>query len=547
MLRTALLALALSAALPVQAAPDDLSRAVRAALDGDRSGACFAVARIDGDRVERAFECADASARRIGPASAFEIGSVTKPMLAALLALHIDAGRASLDDPLSKHLPGVRVPEFEGQSIRLRHLVTHTSGLPALPPGYTPRDAGDPYAGLTPDALLAALPKTTLAQAPGTHFAYSNFAMMLLSQVVTNLGDADVETQLRARLFAPAGMRTAYVATVPDGVRAAAGHASTARPVAQWTFHPALSGVGGAHATLDDMVRYVQAHIAGTGDAALDRALRATLEPVTTPATPGTVGMNWMLQPWQGGTLVAHEGGTGGFSSLVAFAPAQRRGVVILSDTSVNALGGLGALGLHLLDAKQPAPKPRRTVAASAALLDALEGRYLLDAGLGMRLWRKGDALWAQADGQSAFELRYDDAGDFHPREVDALLVPQRQPDGRYAFSWRQGGGVMQARRVDASSKDAAPRIELTPAQLAEYVGTYPLAPGFALTITVKDGRLFGQGTGQSAIATEAVRRDVFAAAQVGAELHFERDAAGRVVALVLRQGGQALRGERTP
>jgi CubicO group peptidase (beta-lactamase class C family) len=551
MLRPTLLAALLGLASTAIAKDDpsnELIRAVRAGLEGDRSGACLAVALIDGDRVQRAYECADrATARPIGPDSAFEIGSVTKPMTAALLAMHIAEGRASLDDPLAKHLsPGTRVPLFGSEPIRLRHLVTHTSGLPPLPPGMAPADPMDPYAGLTPAALVDALGRTPLDRAPGTRFEYSNFAMMLLSHVVSQLGGADVGTQLRTRMFEPLGMHGAHAGDAPAGVTPATGHLSTGQPTRAWTFHRELAGVGGVRATLDDMVRYVQANL-DRGDTPLQRALVLAQAPVVTPATPSNIGMNWLLQRWKpGGTLVAHEGGTGGFSSLVAFVPGTRRGVVILSDTSVNALGGLGALGMHLLDSSNPAPKPRRAAKAPADLLKALAGRYQLAGGLGMRLWSKDGVLWGQADGQPAFEFGYDDAGDFYPRAFDALLSPQAATGGRRTFHWIQGGGAMLARRVDETPASSTPPKPVATGPLEDYVGTYPLAPAFALKVTLREGRLHVQGTGQPAIPVEPIARDVFAAEVVAAELHFERDAGGTVVAVTLRQAGQALRGERT-
>ena len=99
---------------------------------GDSSGVCIAAAMIEGDRVARAWRCADpANAGRIGPDVAFEIGSVTKTMTGILLADLIAKGEASLDDPLAGHLPeGTVVPDYEGQPILLRHVVTHTSGSP---------------------------------------------------------------------------------------------------------------------------------------------------------------------------------------------------------------------------------------------------------------------------------------------------------------------------------------------------------------------------------------------------------------------------------
>src|SRR5690606_41801707 len=76
---------------------------------------------------------------------------------------------------LSKLPPPPRSPLFpyttlfrsEGQPILLRHLVTHTAGLPRLPSRMSFDNTADPYAALTPEILLASLQDVTLAQAPG--------------------------------------------------------------------------------------------------------------------------------------------------------------------------------------------------------------------------------------------------------------------------------------------------------------------------------------------------------------------------------------------
>jgi hypothetical protein len=287
------------------------------------------------------------------------------------------------------------------------------------------------------------------------------------------------------------------------------------------------------------MVRYVEAQL-GRVEAPISPALALAQQPVT--STQPAMAMNWMLAPLNGRTLHAHEGGTGGFSSFVAFDKAAGRGVVILSDTALHSLGGLGSLGLHLLDETVPLGKPRKAITADPALLDALAGEYQLQGAMTMTLSRKGDHLQIQAQGQPAFEMAHDDAGDFYPVAFDALLTPQRKADGRYGFIWRQGGGAMPAVRIDGASV-AAP--ELSPAELQAYAGTYPLMPEFAIKVFERDGKLYIQGTGQQALEAPAVAKDVFAVEAVGAEFHFERDATGAVKALTLQQGGQSLRGEK--
>jgi len=124
------------------------------------------------------------------------------------------------------------------------------------------------------------------------------------------------------------------------------------------------------------------------------------------------------------------------------------------------------------------------------------------------------------------------------------VLTPELGATGM-TFAWSQGGGRMLATRRD-QDEPAKPQVApLSAAQLAGYAGTYPLMPGFDLTVAVAGDTLTVQGTGQPAIAVEHVGQDQFAAPSVGAQLTFERDAQGRVQTLVLRQNGQVLRGAR--
>jgi serine-type D-Ala-D-Ala carboxypeptidase/endopeptidase len=522
----------------------ELTGIVDQRLAGDRTGACFAVAVMDGDTVARTYRCADGTATpRIGTDSAFEIGSVSKTMTAALLAQLIADEQASLDDPLSAWLPaGTPVPTFDDQPILLRHIVTHTSGLPALPARMEITNPADPYAALTPEALLASLGDVTLTRAPGAQFEYSNFASMLLSYAVAQRAGQPFETLIDAQLFAPLGMDHAYIAQRPDGVHAAAGHLPSGSETPAWTIPGDMAGVGGVRATLDDMVRYVQAQLGHADDSAaapLLAALQTTQQPLSQQPP---MAMNWMIAPLAGRNVLMHEGGTGGFSSLVGFDPAHKRGVVILSDTALTVLGGLGSLGAHLLDPSAPIGKPRKLATPPAELLEGLVGTWRLATGMQIEVARKGDMLTIHPAGQSIFELGYDDAGDFFPTQFDALLSPKRAADGSYSFVWHQGGGAFAATRVTDAASSATSAADIP---LADYAGDYTLMPGFALKVDSADGRLRAQATGQGAFPLDATGADAFAAPAFGIELRFQRGADGEVTALELHQRGQVLRGTR--
>lgn len=542
-LAPALLAALLASGAAHAMTDDRLAGLVGERLHGDRTGACFAAAVVDSGNVSRAYVCADpADDGRIGPDSAFEIGSVSKTMTAALLAGLIAGGQGSLEDPLADWLPeGTAVPAIEGEPIRLRHVVTHTSGLPALPPGVPIPNPADPYAAMEPDDLLEALGRISLPRAPGTQFEYSNYASMLLSYAVARRTGVDFEHLLDERLFSPLGMDHAYVNDRPGGVRVATGHLPNGQPAPPWNFHTDLAGVGGVHATLGDMVAYVQGHL-GAGAAPVHAALEMTRQPVAHGGGPVT-GMNWMLAPLNGRTIHAHEGGTGGFSSFVGFDREQGRAVVVLSDTALHSVGGLGSLALHLLDDSVPLGGPRTVATPPAELLQALEGTWQLQGMMQMQLRRSGDGLEIEPAGQPVFQMGYDSAGDFYPLQFDAVLRPQRHADGSYTFTWHQGGGAVPASRV--ANDGASPPATALPAEVLQaYVGTYTLMPGFELAITAGDGQLYGQATGQGRFGLQAAGADVFRAPAFGIEIRFERRN-GELEALSLHQAGQVLRGTR--
>jgi len=337
-------------------------------------------------------------------------------------------------------------------------------------------------------------------------------------------------------------MSETYVAQRPSQVHLAQGHLPNGTPAVPWDFHPDMAGVGGVRATLPDMLRYLEGQL-GTRASAVTPALEQTQKQVAS-VDGHRMGMNWNLFTRNGHTRISHEGGTGGYSSFAGFDRTAKRAVVLLSDTALTASGGLGSLGSHLLDPSIVVGGPHVVATADAKLIDALVGKYRLRGGLGVELRRTAGHLAIQADGQPEFEMGYDSVGDFYPLKFDALLRPKRKADGSYAFIWFQGGAVLEAERLDPPMAVAS-KWTPTEAQLADYVGDYPLMPNFALRVSATGAKLFVQGTNQRSIEFVSVERDVFIAESVSAEIDFERDAGDKVVSLTLKQRGQVLRGER--
>ncbi|AKU98960.1 Beta-lactamase [Labilithrix luteola] len=436
------------------AAPSELASTLDKRVRGDRTGVCVAAAVVEGrgKAGDRAVVCADpARARALDGDVALEIGSVTKTMTATLLADLVREGKLSLDDSLAKHLPdGTKVPSFQGKPIELRHLVTHTSGLPPLPPGFDPPDPSNPYAAVTDVQLFDALGNVTLTSAPGTDWAYSNFGFMLLSWVIAHTDGRDFESALHERLFTKLGMTRSFVSRKPSNVTTASGHLPGGATTSPWDFGPNLGGVGGARSTLDDMILYARAQIGDLDDQVLAGVIAKTHERVDIGVPPNPeqpeVGMAWLRTHGLGRVVVLHDGETGGFSSIVAVDVERSRAVVLLFDTSVADTGIVGELIGHVLDTAQPLPPPRLVTAPPSELLQALSGDYRLQ-GVDVTLTTKDGALRATLGGASVLELGYDSRGDFYPIGAAGLLTPVKQADGTQTFTWTQDGQAITATR----------------------------------------------------------------------------------------------------
>ena len=80
----------------------------------------------------------------------------------------------------------------------------------------------------------------------------------------------------------------------------------------------------------------------------------------------------------------------------------------------------------------------------------------------------------------------------------------------------------------------------VAPDQLAQYEGVYELAPTFAITMRVKDGKLMTQATGQQEFELFPESKDRFFLKVVDAQVEFTRDANGKVTGIILHQGGRA-------
>jgi CubicO group peptidase (beta-lactamase class C family) len=528
-----LLGVAASWPLVHAAPPPNAEAALKAWLGRQPGGAAVAWVEADGVTFYTAGSFGANDARVVSPDTLFEIGSVTKVFTSLLLAESERAGKVSRDDPAAKHLlpPGADAAALA--KITLVSLATHSSGLPRLPANLTGANGPRPYENYGRADLLAAFATHGPVAPAGQATAYSNFGAALLGETLAAAWGQPYPAVLTQRVLEPLGLvhTTLNLTGSADPAELIPGHAGAAA-AEHWKFQ-AMAPAGALLSSARDLALFVQAGL-GLRPTSLAASLAETMKPLRKmDSPPGQIGLAWLIMDNNGQPLVWHNGGTAGFRSYVGLLPATHTGVVVLvSNGALNP----DALGLQLLGAKPPAAPAPPPVADAAAFA----GSYAFSPDISILVTERKGALAVQMTAQPRLALKEKEADRFAVVDVPAEVSFERDPAGKVvALVLHQNGRDQRAPRTV--------ELEVPAAQLADYKGSFALAPGLTLTMTVDDGRLFTQLTGQPRFRVFAQAPDQFFLKVVNAQLRFERGADGKVTAVVLRQNGRDQRAAKEP
>lgn len=188
----------------------------------------------------------------------FPIASITKSFGAAAILKLRDAGRVSLDRPFWEYIDDKIMPTClaNGQEITLRHLLTHTSGLPTDDPW------GDRQLKARDEDLLALLQNGLSFDIPaGDRYCYSNLGYMILGLIIRKVTGMSAQDYISHSILKPLGLtRTTWDPTAFDGV--ATGYRYSAFGV--WEKEPYLVGknsgaiFGGLYSCASDLATWAR-------------------------------------------------------------------------------------------------------------------------------------------------------------------------------------------------------------------------------------------------------------------------------------------------
>jgi CubicO group peptidase (beta-lactamase class C family) len=355
----------------------------------------------------KGFGYADIESRAAAaPTTIYRIASHSKLFTAIAIMQLRDQGLLSLDDPIEKHLPWfeIRNPFGEAPAITIRHLLTHTSGLP--------REAGSGYwidfDFPTIEEVRARLPAQSMVYPPETRWKYSNLALTLAGETVSVVSGQSFAEYVSENILDPLGLQsTSVVLREEHGDRLATGYGRRLPDGSRSRFPfvdaRALAPAAGVSSTVEDMARFIswQFRLRESGQTEVLRA--ATLKEMqrvqwVQPDWKSAWGLGFEVFHTEARDLIGHSGGYPGYRTATYMSPVEEVGVIVFTNA---------------LDA-EPYPGDPRSISerifewVAPAISRAVEGESV----------EPPDPSWSRLEG--TYRSHW---GDFHVLALDGTLA----------------------------------------------------------------------------------------------------------------------------
>ncbi len=369
------------------------------------------------------------------PRTLFGIGSVTKSFTALAIMQLVEEGKVRLEDLVDKFVPGV--PKAFGQSPSIHHLLTHSSGLPALGYGeaFISGVLGFDHSWLpvsSPEDVITFMrdAKDWAVSKPGERFFYLNEGYVLLGYIISKLSGLSYEDYVKKRILNPLGMdRTLFSKAdfEKDSDRGTPYIIDKEGKHIPSNFPFGISSDGGLISNVMDLSNYVRMCISRgefDGKAVVSKKMFEAMEEshIILPYEyfgKEAYGYGWGITPnFFGHKLIGHSGDVGVYTAYVGFITEKKIGVAVLANPSKYSLSRIGMYALATLIGVDPRTLP---FAKQDRILDKLQGEYETYKGtIKVTIKKSGDFLIAQ------FKDRY--------TEESVPLVPEKLDEDRAIF-----------------------------------------------------------------------------------------------------------------
>ncbi|MGQ0539307.1 MAG: serine hydrolase [Gemmatimonadaceae bacterium] len=287
----------------------------------------------------------------ITPNTVFAIGSTSKAITAATIAVLVRDGKVQWDDPVTKHVPDFQLFDpYVTRELTVRDLLTHRSGLAR----------GDRIwanSGFSRDEVLRRVRFLKPSWSFRSTYGYQNIMFLAAGTVVERAGGMTWDDFVARRIFQPLGMHNSVtsvtrLASLADVATPHERGDSAYRPVA-WLNIDNIGPAGSINSSVNDMAQWIRLQLSGgmyKGERLLDSAAVKEMHSANTVMRPSAqderlypmsnlsaYGLGWSLRDYYGRKMVSHGGAIRGMRAQVTLIPDAKLGVVVLANSPQSA------------------------------------------------------------------------------------------------------------------------------------------------------------------------------------------------------------------
>jgi CubicO group peptidase (beta-lactamase class C family) len=449
------------------------------------------------------------------------IGSTSKQFTAFAVLLQAERGLLSLDDDIRKHIP--ELPEFE-ETITVRHLLTHTSGLREFVNLILMSGRQIMHADwIDRSELIDVVQRQpALQNVPGTEFNYNNTAFGLAALIVERTSGQDFH------VFMP-DMSEGYTPG-KEGFR-------------QIGDLGASTGAGGIYSTVEDLQTWVE-NFSNPRVGSAEMLDQMMTSYVLADGEETGYGFGLMIDDQRGLRRIHHGGADIAHRSQLVYYPEIDAGITAQSNhAGFNSNVAFQLAAAFFEDAMES--EDEAVAEGEGGVFDPesydpedfdeFVGRYALDAAPSVTLTfsREGDTFYTQVSGQPRIEIEPTSDSTFALTQVDASVVFHRNEEGEVDGVTLNQNGENHATRLE---DDEAAAWEPTPEDLEDFAGRYfseELETFY--TVALEEEELVLQQRRLDDVRLSAAEEDTFSGGML--TLSFERDRNGRVIGFYASNG----------
>jgi CubicO group peptidase (beta-lactamase class C family) len=484
------------------------------------------------------------------PEFCFDLASVSKQFTAMGIMILKERNKLSYDDKITKYFP--EFPAY-GKDITVRNLLNNTSGMPKYEP-FTTKDNSTNV-----DILKIIEERVALDANIGEQYVYNNAGWVMLALIIEKVSNISLAEFLKENIFKPLKMNNTLVVDTQkiDLKNRALGYSVIGEID---DFEVGHTGSGNMFSNVDDLFLWDQALY--TEKLVSKKTLEEAFTPVVlNNGTLSNYGFGWFLTPEK--KSINHSGSSFGYRTFIMRDLDKKNTYIWLTNAGNAIPKDEMNVAIENILASKPFQIPKITVisefqkalevksvddaiAKTTKSIQSDPNLFIMDDAAINELGYKylNDKKLAEAFSIFKFNVAlnpnssnvYDSLGEIYLLQKDSVNAIENYKKS-VALNPDNANAKKVLKKLGIEATYIVTEVKVAPEVLKTYLGKYQLNENYSFTVTVDEGQLYIQGTGESITTVYPMAQNRFYSKIITAQFTFNSDKNGHIDSLTLNMG----------